>query len=212
MKYATHKKIFLSIFSLLLIITLSGCFLFGVKGIFEGSSYQIVKLEIDNKVMLSPQELSNQAKEQMGGNQNSDVSQNYMEMPKYTNRIDDINSVFEQLKQRNQQDDDSDNEIGTPIATLANLNIRATFNLDQTQGMIYGTTGCNDYTAKFFWQDTTKIVVSGVASTRKVCTPKEVANFQNTFIRNFDGIYVVTKLKNRKGYVLNNGRMRIYVK
>lgn len=50
----------------------------------------------------------------------------------------------------------------------------------------------------FFGQDSTKIVISGAASTRKPCSPKEVANFQNTLIRNLDGIYVVTKLKNKK--------------
>lgn len=191
--------------------SISGCFLFGMKGIFDGSNYQIVKLEIDNRVILSPQELAYQAREQLQSNPKAYIANSYdSNMQRQSSRIDDLNASFEQLRQRNNQDDNDD--ISTPAATLANIAMRATFNLDRSQDMLYGKAGCNDYTAKFFWQDTTKIVISGAASTRKPCSPKEVANFQDTLIRNFDGIYVVTKLKNRKGYVLNNGRMRIYIK
>lgn len=196
-----------------ILIMLSGCFLFGLKGILESSNYQIVKLEIDNRVILSPQELANEAREQGGLQQHNDIDISLYEANRQrpTSRIDDINSAFEQLKQRNQQDDVDDN-VGTPLSELAKINLKSTFNLDRSQDMLYGKVGCNDYTAKFFWQDTTKIVISGTASTRKVCSPKEVTEFQNIFVRNFDGIYVITKLKNRKGYVLNNGRMRIYIK
>ncbi|TLD81190.1 META domain-containing protein [Helicobacter trogontum] len=202
----------ISFFILLFIAcSISGCFLFGMKGIFEGSNYQIVKLEIDNKVVLSPQELAYQAREQLQSNPNAYFTNPYdSNVQRQSSRIDDLNASFEQLKQRN-QDDENDDE-STPATILANITFRATFNLDRSQDMLYGKAGCNDYTAKFFWQDSTKIVISGAASTRKPCTPKEVAYFQNTLIRNLDGIYVVTKLKNRKGYVLNNGRMRIYIK
>lgn len=188
--------------------SISGCFLFGVKGIFEGNNYQIIKLEIANRVILSPQELSSKAKEQMTYNPNVNVS--YADIKPQLGRIDDLNASFEQLKQTN-RDDDSD-DSSTPVKVLANINLKSTFQLDRTKNTIYGMAGCNDYTAKFFWQDATKIVISGTASTKKSCTPKEVANFQDTLIRNLDGIYVITKLRNRKGYVLNNGRMRIYIR
>lgn len=190
---------------------ISGCFLFGMKGILEGSKYQIVKLEIDNKVLLSPQELAKEARDFISSNPNAQVRTSYDSMQRQSSRIDDLNASFEQLRQRNQQED-NDEESGSPATELANITTQATFNLDRSQDMLYGKAGCNDYTAKFFWQDSTKIVISGSASTRKPCTPKEVATFQTTLIRNLDGIYVVTKLKNRKGYVLNNGRMRIYLK
>lgn len=208
-----HKFIKIICFLFLFIIgcSISGCFLFGMKGIFDGSNYQIVKLEIDNRVILSPQELAYQAREQLQSNPKAYIANNDYNVQRQSSRIDDLNASFEQLRQRNNQDDDND-DIGTPAATLANIAMKSTFNLDRSQDMLYGKAGCNDYTAKFFWQDTTKIVISGAASTRKPCSPKEIANFQDTLIRNFDGIYVVTKLKNRKGYVLNNGRMRIYIK
>lgn len=208
------QKIIKTIYFFILLFiacSISGCFLFGMKGIFEGSNYQIVKLEIDNKVVLSPQELAYQAREQIQSNPNAHFTNTYdSTTQRRSSRIDDLNASFEQLRQRN-QDDENDDE-STPATTLANIALKATFNLDRSQDMLYGKAGCNDYTAKFFWQDSTKIVISGAASTRKPCSPKEVANFQNTLIRNLDGIYVVTKLKNRKGYVLNNGRMRMYIK
>ncbi len=205
-------KIFLILNIFFISIYMSGCFLFGMKGVFDGSNYQIVKVEIDSKVLLSPQELSYQAKEQVKNNPYANSAMLYNSMQQgQSSRFDDLNATFEQLKQRNKQDEDLENEY-TPIADLANINLKSTFNLDRTQDVLYGKAGCNDYTAKFFWQDSTKIVISGSASTRKPCTPKEVTKFQNTFIKNLDGIYVVTKLKNRKGYVLNNGRMRIYIK
>lgn len=196
---------------LILSLSVSGCFLFGMKGIFDGSNYQIVKIEIDNKVILSPQELAHQAREQLQSNPNAYIANYDSSTHRQSSRIDDLNTSFEQLRQRNNQDDDND-DVSTPASTLANITMESTFNLDRSQDMLYGKAGCNDYTAKFFWQDATKIVISNSASTRKPCSPKEVANFQNTLIRNFDGIYVITKLKNRKGYVLNNGRMRIYIK
>ncbi len=208
----TILKIFCVSILLLISVGISGCFLLGMKGIFDGSNYQIVKLEIDNRVILSPQELAYQAREQIQSNPNAYIASSYnVGTYRQSSRIDDLNATFEQLRQRNQQDEDND-EVSTPAATLANIAMKATFNLDRSQDMLYGKAGCNDYTAKFFWQDTTKIVISGAASTKKPCTPKEVANFQNMFVRNLDGIYVVTKLKNRKGYVLNNGRIRIYIK
>ncbi len=209
MSYKVKLFIFFSMF--LVSIYISGCFLFGMKGIFDGSNYNIVKLEINNKVLLSPQELSSLAREQIQNNPDIDNASYNIDSQRQLSRIDDINATFEQLKQRNSQDDDAE-YVKTPISELANINLRATFNLDRTQDVLYGKAGCNDYTARFFWQDSTKIVISGSASTRKPCSPKEVSDFQNTLIKNLDGIYVVTKLKNRKGYVLNNGRMRIYIK
>ncbi|RDU64999.1 hypothetical protein CQA53_07095 [Helicobacter didelphidarum] len=209
MKHFWHFGCLLS-FSLIL-IGLGGCFLFGVKGIFDKSNYQIVKLEIDNRVILSPQEIASQAKEQIGnvaGNNRNVAYESYT--TRQASRIDDINSAFEQLKNRNQGHETADK--GTQLTELARITLQSTLNLDRTQDMIYGKAGCNDYTAKFFWQDATKIVVSGTASTRKLCAPKEISDFQNTFVRNLDGIYAVTKLTNRRGYVLNNGRMRIYIK
>lgn len=209
-----QKTIRITYYFILLFVvsSISGCFLFGMKGVFEGSNYQIVKLEIDNKVVLSPQELAHKAKEQIQSNPNAQFENTYDSITqRRISRIDNLNASFEQLQQRN-QDDDSEDDESTPATTLANIKSIATFNLDRSQDMLYGKAGCNDYTSKFFWQDNTKIVISGTASTRKPCTPKEISNFQNTLIRNLDGIYVVTKLKNRKGYVLNNGRMRIYIK
>lgn len=193
-----------------ILATLSGCFLFGTKGIFDKSNFKIVKLEIDNVVYLSPQELAMSAKARLNSGANSDDGINPSgELPFSRSRIDSINLAFNELRARNTEPGGSES---TPLKDLAGISSEATFNLDRTQDMVYGKTGCNDYTAKFFWQDTTKIVISGAASTRKACTPKEVSSFHNNFMRNLDGIYVVAKLTNRKGYVLNNGKLRIYIK
>ncbi|MWV61945.1 META domain-containing protein [Helicobacter saguini] len=206
MKYTNCVKLFiLTIF----ISVFAGCFLFGTKGILDKSNYKIVKLEIDNRVILSPQELTREAKERLNSNLSvEDITKMYeINRSRQANRIDNINDAFAELKTQSESKDK-----GTPLSELANITLVSTFNLDKTQGMLYGKAGCNDYTAKFFWQDTTKIVISGAAGTRKVCAPKEIADFQNTFIRNLDGIYTVAKLTNRKGYVLNNGKLRIYLK
>lgn len=199
-----------------------GCFFFATKSIFDKSSYDIVKLEIDNRVLLSPQELANQAKSKIniGDNknkQNITLDNNFFlnpyEKAKQNRNAanNDVNLAFEQLKLRN-QDDNSEEFEQTSIDELAKINFKSTFSLDKTQDVLYGKIGCNNYTAKFFWQDSMRIVISGGASTRKLCYPKEVTEFQNNFMRNLDGIYTITKLRNRKGYVLNNGRMRIYLK
>lgn len=187
------------------LVLFCGCFLFGTKGIFDKSNYKIVKLEIDNRVILSPQELAKDAQSKIVKDAPNDT-RTYENRTK-TSRIDNINAAFEELKAQNESGDK-----GTPLNELASITLESTFNLDRTQGMLYGKAGCNDYTAKFYWQDTAKIVISGAASTRKVCAFKEISDFQNNFIRNLDGIYVVAKLTNRKGYVLNNGRLRIYLK
>lgn len=206
MKYKSFTFLILTTF----LATLSGCFLFGTKGILDKSNFKIVKLEIDNAVNLSPQELAMSAKAQLNsGVLSSDSMRASGELPFSRSRIDSINLAFEELRARNTEPSDTQS---TPLKDLAAISTEATFNLDRTQDMVYGKTGCNDYTAKFFWQDTTKIVISGAASTRKACTPKEVATFHNNFMRNLDGIYVVAKLTNRKGYVLNNGKLRIYIK
>ena len=201
----------------------SGCFFFGSKGVFDKSSYEIVKLEVDDKVVLSPQELASWARGQLGivGEQAARVSaqsslENNILMHQYGGgRLvprSDLNTAFDQLMLANRGEEDEEASAATPLQELANITLKSTFNLDKTQEMMYGKVGCNDYTAKFFWQDSTKIVVSGGASTRKLCYPKEVTSFQSYFVRYLDGVYTVTKLKNRKGYVLNNGRMRIYVR
>ena len=74
------QKIIKTIYFFILLFiacSISGCFLFGMKGIFEGSNYQIVKLEIDNKVVLSPQELAYQAREQIQSNPNAHFTNTY---------------------------------------------------------------------------------------------------------------------------------------
>ena len=201
------------LFMMAILIGINGCFFFGTKGVLDGSNYQIVKIEIDNKVLLSPQELASIAKEQISENP-SLAKQNINPSniaKKQSARIDDINMAFEQLRQQNQQFENGQN-TATDISELAKLTLKSTFSLDRSQDMLYGSIGCNSYSAKFFWQDSTKIVVSGSATSKKPCSPKEVVELQNTFAANLDGIYTITKLKNRRGYVLNNGKMRIYIK
>ncbi|RDU71273.1 META domain-containing protein [Helicobacter aurati] len=203
--------------SIVVNIMIAGCFFFATKSVFDKSNYEIVKLEVDNHVLLSPQELANQAKNQLfhGNKQNTLLDNNFLLNPHgkaMQNNQNDINTAFEQLKLRNNQDESLEDIAATPLNELAKITLKSTFNLDKTQDILYGKIGCNNYTAKFFWQDSTKIVVSGGASTRKLCYPKEVSDFQNAFVRNLDGIYTITKLRNRKGYVLNNGHIRIYLR
>lgn len=194
---------------ILLSVLISGCYFFGQKGVLDKNRYLIVKLEIDDRVILSPQELANKAKRE-GGKIDEGKKNSYDKFAQsQSSRLDSINADFEQLKSIN--DDYDDESHGTPLDELANITLVSTMEFDRAQDVIYGRVGCNDYTAKFFWQDNTRIVISGAASTRKVCSPKEVTDFQDSFIKNFDGIYVITQIKNNRGFVLNNGRLRIYI-
>ena len=73
------QKIIKTIYFFILLFiacSISGCFLFGMKGIFEGSNYQIVKLEIDNKVVLV-HKLAYQAREQIQSNPNAHFTNTY---------------------------------------------------------------------------------------------------------------------------------------
>ncbi|PAF45801.1 META domain-containing protein [Helicobacter sp. 11S02629-2] len=209
-------------------LVLAGCYFFGVQGSFRANNYQIEKIVIDNETYLSPQELAKEAKLRLADKQNialqdstthQNATQSTQAASANKNAIDNAaQSEFEKLQLRAQEENAQASGQVVPATkptsdkNLAQIILKATFSLNRAENILHGSTGCNEYTGRYAWQDSGRIVISGIASTRKICFPHEVQDFESNLIQYMDGIYTVKVLEKGKGYILDNGRLQIYLK
>lgn len=214
-------------------VVFTGCYFFGVQGAFSGNNYDILQIEFDGRIYKSPQVLGALAREKLANKQNLELSNQSDDEQKDAKSADDINQVFAQMQARNENESKNalnnalkddlnlnskishlDSTNSSSLKELSQIDTKSTFRLDRVESLIFGVIGCNNYTASFFWQDSNHIVISGAASTRKACYPSEVDTFQNILMQFFDGIYSITRINlsnDKKGYLLDNGRIKIYL-
>lgn len=204
---------------LLTSLFMGGCFFFGVQGPFNRNNYEILKIEVNNKTYYAPQELARISKERLqkeGGENNQliNIQANNLPSTQKSPQSDPLDKAFDNLVERNNLEENIISSLKpSSIQDLASITLKSTFSLNRGEGIVNGVIGCNRYTAKFFWQDSTKIVISGSASTRAMCHPVEVTEFENIAMKHFDGIFFVQKVKGKEySYMLDNGIMRVYLK
>ncbi|PAF47719.1 hypothetical protein BKH43_08130 [Helicobacter sp. 13S00401-1] len=209
-------------------LVLAGCYFFGVQGSFRANNYQIEKIVIDNETYLSPQELAKEAKLRLADKQNIALQDSKQETTQTQSTNQNLatpkandnsaQSEFEKLQLRAQEESaaasgqTATNTKPTSDKVLSQIILKATFSLNRAENILHGSTGCNEYTGRYAWQDSGRIVISGIASTRKICFPSEVQSFESNLIQYMDGIYTVKVLGKGKGYILDNGRLQIYLK
>lgn len=209
-KWGLQSKFILLSLSLFI----SGCYYFSAQGAFNGNNYEIVKIEVGNKILLGPQELARNAKFELESKQNIIIGSGKIEQKK---SIDNIDKEFNNLQTRANEeakkilkDDHLFDDEQTTLTDFVNITLKSTFIINNFENIIYGYVGCNNYSSKYFWQDSSNIVISGTAGTKRDCFPNEIVEFENTFISNFDGIYDIKQTDD--GYILDNGKMKIYLK
>lgn len=180
-----------SIFLACSVLFLSGCSIWGLfDGKFPRSSWQIEKIVIGDKEYLSPQVLKAEALDNQA--QDTQISPSLDNTALPSSNEDETSSQMP-----------SENSFG-------GLQAVATMEFDQSQHRIYGMASCNSYFASYVWKDNKHIEISSAGITRKLCSPDELMNFEFQIMRHFDGVFSLTKDKD--SMILDNGKMKIYLK
>ncbi|PAF41114.1 META domain-containing protein [Helicobacter sp. 11S03491-1] len=194
------------------IVFLSGC---SVWNMFEGkidrTHWQIEKIVVDGKEYLSPQSLKAEAmkntesKEEDPQQAQQDAIQAMTDTQTIQPLLPETNTALpDSAEEVQKQSDPKDNQ-----KQFLDINEISTMIFDQSQHRIYGIAGCNNYFASYAWRDSQQLEVGNTGMTRKLCTPDELMSFEFRFMRNFNGLFQVTK--NKTSMVLDNGKMQIYL-
>lgn len=203
--------------SILVVFFLTGCSLLNVfDGNIPQNNWRIQKIIVGGKEYLSPQALK--LKEEAQKDSQDDISNSSAQdedvqeeesadnadvVPSEQNTLlhdTDAPSVDEDVKRNN--DSSTQDEF-------TSLNEVSTMTFDPSQHRIYGTAACNNYFASYAWKDDDHIEIGNSGITRKLCSPDELMSFEFRFMRDFNGLFTITK--NKTSMILDNGKMQIYL-
>lgn len=206
--------------SILVAMFLSGCSWLNVfDGNIPQNNWRIQKIIVGGKEYLSPQALK--LKEEAEKNSADNVNNSSTEedtQDQNTQAQGSADSIDAASSEQNtllhdvdtpsndgdvkQSNDSSDDEF-------TSLNEVSTMTFDPSQHRIYGIAACNNYFASYAWKDDDHIEIGNSGITRKLCSPDELMSFEFRFMRDFNGLFTITK--NKTSMILDNGKMQIYL-
>lgn len=206
--------------SILVAMFLSGCSWLNVfDGNIPQNNWRIQKIIVGGKEYLSPQalKLKEEAQKDSADNVNNssteeDTQDQNTQAQGSADSIDAASSEQNTLLHDvdtpsndgdvKQSNDSSDDEF-------TSLNEVSTMTFDPSQHRIYGIAACNNYFASYAWKDDDHIEIGNSGITRKLCSPDELMSFEFRFMRDFNGLFTITK--NKTSMILDNGKMQIYL-
>lgn len=206
--------------SILVAMFLSGCSWLNVfDGNIPQNNWRIQKIIVGGKEYLSPQalKLKEEAQKDSADNVNNssteeDTQDQNTQAQESADSIDAASSEQNTLLHDvdtpsndgdvKQSNDSSDDEF-------TSLNEVSTMTFDPSQHRIYGIAACNNYFASYAWKDDDHIEIGNSGITRKLCSPDELMSFEFRFMRDFNGLFTITK--NKTSMILDNGKMQIYL-
>ncbi|PAF53217.1 hypothetical protein BKH42_07125 [Helicobacter sp. 13S00482-2] len=207
-------------FGLVLVgVFFTSCSLFNAfDGNISQNNWKIQKIIVGGKEYLSPQSLkaettkNSQASQEIeqnnsDGMSNEDDTANALSSGQNTLLSDsDINATDDM---QNDSDNIKQTKPSLVEGEFTSLNEISTMTFDPSQHRIYGLAACNNYFASYAWKDDDHIEVGNTGITRKLCNPDELMSFEFRFMRDFNGLFTITR--NKSSMILDNGKMQIYL-
>lgn len=207
--------------SILVVMFLTGCSLLNVfDGNISQNNWRIQKIVVGGKEYLSPQALK--LKEEAQKDSKDNLKNSPTQAQDDEEEDEDVDNADMASSEQNtllhdtdasSSDDvnDEDTKENNPSAQdeFTSLNEVSTMTFDPSQHRIYGIAACNNYFASYAWKDDDHIEIGNSGITRKLCSPDELMSFEFRFMRDFNGLFTITK--NKTSMILDNGKMQIYL-
>ncbi|MDO7253090.1 META domain-containing protein [Helicobacter cappadocius] len=201
------------LFSLVLAgVFFTGCSLLNVfDGNIAQDNWKIQKIIVGGKEYLSPQSLkaetlkdaqnkTSESTQETDNTDNASSEKNTLLSDSDATSSDSIDNEASDIKQNNASNDEGE---------FTSLNEVSTMTFDPSQHRIYGLAACNNYFASYAWKDDDHIEIANSGITRKLCSPDELMSFEFRFMRDFSGLFTITR--NKTSMILDNGKMQIYL-
>lgn len=203
--------------SILVLFFLAGCSLLNVfDGNISQNNWKIQKIIVGGKEYLSPQALKLKEEAQKDSQDNIDNSSAQNQDTEEEESVDDTddapseqNTLLHDTDAPSVDEDVKQNNDSSTQDEFTSLNEVSTMTFDPSQHRIYGTAACNNYFASYAWKDDDHIEIGNSGITRKLCSPDELMSFEFRFMRDFNGLFTITK--NKTSMILDNGKMQIYL-
>lgn len=205
--------------SILVMMFLAGCSLLNVfDGNIPQNNWRIQKIIVGGKEYLSPQALKLKEEAQKDKDSQDNLN-NPSTQDQATDGDEGVDTTDEASSEQNtllngadiasNDEDIKQNNTSSTQDEFTSLNEVSTMTFDPSQHRIYGTAACNNYFASYAWKDDDHIEIGNSGITRKLCSPDELMSFEFRFMRDFNGLFTITK--NKTSMILDNGKMQIYL-
>lgn len=208
----------MKVFSFILVaMFLAGCSLLNVfDGNIPQNNWKIQKIIVGGKEYLSPQALKLKEEAQKDSQDNFNNSSTQDQDTQEDESVDNTdvasseqNTLLRDGDTTPNSEDAKDKDSPSSQDEFTSLNEVSTMTFDPSQHRIYGTAACNNYFASYAWKDDDHIEIGNSGITRKLCSPDELMSFEFRFMRDFNGLFTITK--NKTSMILDNGKMQIYL-
>lgn len=208
----------MKVFSFILVaMFLAGCSLLNVfDGNIPQNNWKIQKIIVGGKEYLSPQALKLKEEAQKDSQDNFNNSSTQDQDTQEDESVDNTdvasseqNTLLRDGDTTPNSEDTKDKDSPSSQDEFTSLNEVSTMTFDPSQHRIYGTAACNNYFASYAWKDDDHIEIGNSGITRKLCSPDELMSFEFRFMRDFNGLFTITK--NKTSMILDNGKMQIYL-
>lgn len=208
----------MKVFSFILVVMfLAGCSLLNVfDGNIPQNNWRIQKIIVGGKEYLSPQALKLKEETQKDSQDNLNNSSAQDQDAQEDESVDSAdavsseqNTLLHDTDTTSNDEDAKQNDSSSTQDEFTSLNEVSTMTFDPSQHRIYGTAACNNYFASYAWKDDDHIEIENSGITRKLCSPDELMSFEFRFMRDFNGLFTITK--NKTSMILDNGKMQIYL-
>lgn len=208
----------MKVFSFILVaMFLAGCSLLNVfDGNIPQNNWKIQKIIVGGKEYLSPQALKLKEEAQKDSQDNFNNSSTQDQDTQEDESVDNTdvasseqNTLLRDGDTTPNSGDAKDKDSPSSQDEFTSLNEVSTMTFDPSQHRIYGTAACNNYFASYAWKDDDHIEIGNSGITRKLCSPDELMSFEFRFMRDFNGLFTITK--NKTSMILDNGKMQIYL-
>lgn len=208
----------MKVFSFILVaMFLAGCSLLNVfDGNIPQNNWKIQKIIVGGKEYLSPQALKLKEEAQKDSQDNFNNSSTQDQDTQEDESVDNTdvasseqNTLLRDGDATPNSEDAKDKDSPSSQDEFTSLNEVSTMTFDPSQHRIYGTAACNNYFASYAWKDDDHIEIGNSGITRKLCSPDELMSFEFRFMRDFNGLFTITK--NKTSMILDNGKMQIYL-
>lgn len=196
------------------VIFFTGCSFWSIfQGRMQKTDWKIERIVIDGKEYVSPQVLKSDGLKDISVEdsvENQDNMNNDSEINSQDNSaLNDLDSQKDNTALPNPSNipDKLDKLTNEELISIDEV---STMIFDSSQHSVHGVGGCNNYSADYTWRDSDHIEFSNILTTRKLCTPNEVMEYEFRLIRNLNGSFKVTESDDLM--ILDNGKMQIYMK